>query len=181
MWISTHHSIEPISTARVSSCDGPNAAWVSELHSSLWYVAYLLLLFQNIQVDVPLFAMFQMETDTPVAASDSCLMVAIGCALLFTIWHFRVLWFLLVRIFGCPKNSLLSQCPPIFHLHRTNATANLGLFNLSAFALLNSPLRCQATVVPFIEVWWLWKCTISFSTVSLAHLKHNGTTSKITY
>ena len=59
-----------------------------------------------------------METDTPVAAWNSCLMVAIACALLSTILCFRLLQFLLVKIFGLTECSPLSQCPSTFHLRR---------------------------------------------------------------
>ena len=127
---------------------------------------YVPLLFRNIWL-VASVCNISMETDTPIVAWTPVWWKQSVVPWYFGIWRSRILRSLLVRIFGRPERSPLSQCPSTLHRRMTNATVDLGPFNMTTIALMESPLRWQHTIMP------LWKSdsfahyTISFSNGSL--------------
>ncbi|KAJ8879351.1 hypothetical protein PR048_019959 [Dryococelus australis] len=103
-----------------------------------------------------------------------------GCALFMTISRFRILRFLWVKIGGRPERATLAQCPSTFHLRRTNATVDLGLFTFCAFTRLDSPLRWQPTITPLSKSDSTAPRAISLSTGSTSPAAYGGRTHKST-
>ncbi|KAJ8880695.1 hypothetical protein PR048_017165 [Dryococelus australis] len=71
------------------------------------------------------------------------------CAAALLKYSSRVLRFLSVKIGGRPERAALAQVPSTFHLRRTNATVDLGLFIFHAIIRPDSPLRWQPTITPY--------------------------------
>ncbi|KAJ8891911.1 hypothetical protein PR048_004467 [Dryococelus australis] len=93
-----------------------------------------------------------------------------------------VLRFLSVKIGGHPERTALALCPSTFHLRRTNATVELGLFTFHAIARLDRLLRWQPTITPLSKSDSLYlKVAAYFNCVSFTNTSYNTPEPSVTY